>query len=128
LWKQALNRACPLISTCWITQKDESSRSTRSTHAARTNHSWQVFLTTVGFQRILYICLFFKWYIYSTNSTTAKISKVYTIHYSLLGSTSCSEIHWDKKTINAIHHFFRPVNTHRNGESLAGHVWKVVRT
>ena len=61
LWKQALNRACPLISTCWITPKDESSRSTRSTHAARTNHSWQVFLTTVGFQRILYICLFFKW-------------------------------------------------------------------
>ena len=103
-------------------------------NTCRTNHSWQVFMTTVGFQRIFYICLFFKW-IHLFHKFHH--SKVYTIHYSLLGSTSCSEIHWDKKQINVIHHFSARKHTHRNGESLmrkcpliedflAGHVWKVV--
>lgn len=105
LWKQALNRVCPLISTCWITPKRwQFSRSTRSTHAARTNHSWQVFMTTVGFQRILYICLFLKWiHVFHKFHNSKNQQSIYST-LLITGFNQMFRNTLRQKTINVIHH------------------------
>ena len=81
-------------------------------NTCRTNHSWQVFMTTVGFQRIFYICLFFKWIHLFHKFHHSKDQQ--SIYYTLF-ITGFNELFRNtlrQKTNKCNSPFFPPGNTH----------------